>query len=129
MTDLQTVAKAILAHWDSLRTVELVDAVDCIESLRQALTEHEQEPDYWVGYNPSEGGQFLVEADKPSNEQIALYEFEPVYTAPPKREWVGLTVEEVGELTVFDGLYDVEIPLLADFIRAIEAKLKELNHA
>jgi hypothetical protein len=42
-------------------------------------------------------------------------------------KWVGLTDEEVGELTVFDGLHDVEVPILADFVRAIEAKLKEKN--
>jgi hypothetical protein len=51
----------------------------------------------------------------------------PLYTAPPQREWQGLTDEEVGMLTVFDGLHHVEVPLLADFIRAIEAKLKEKN--
>ncbi len=45
-----------------------------------------------------------------------------------KRPWVGLTDEEVGALTVFDGLHHVETPLLADFTRAIEAKLKEKNH-
>jgi len=44
-----------------------------------------------------------------------------------EREWVGLTDEEVGGLTVFDGLHDVEVPILADFVRAIEAKLKEKN--
>ena len=44
-----------------------------------------------------------------------------------KKEWVGLTDEEVGMLTVFDGLHHVETPLLADIIRAIEAKLKEKN--
>ena len=49
------------------------------------------------------------------------------YTAPPKREWVGLTDEEVGRLTVFDGLHHVEVPILADFACAIEAKLKEKN--
>jgi hypothetical protein len=46
-----------------------------------------------------------------------------------KNEWQGLTEYEVGFLTVFDGLYDVEVPLLANFIRHIEAKLKEKNHA
>jgi hypothetical protein len=45
-----------------------------------------------------------------------------------KKEWQGLTDEEVGMLTVFDGLHHVEIPLLAKFARAIEAKLKEKNH-
>ena len=44
-----------------------------------------------------------------------------------KREWVGLTDEEVGGLTVFDGLTHIEVPILADFVRAIEAKLKEKN--
>jgi hypothetical protein len=44
-----------------------------------------------------------------------------------EREWQGLTDEEVGMLTVFDGLHYVEVPLLAKFIRAIEAKLKEKN--
>ena len=51
----------------------------------------------------------------------------PLYTAPPQREWQGLTEYEVGFLTVFDGLHDVEVPLLANFIRHIEAKLKEKN--
>jgi uncharacterized UPF0160 family protein len=48
-------------------------------------------------------------------------------TAKRKHEWVGLTDEEVGTLTVFDGLHHVETPLLAGFARAIEAKLKEKN--
>jgi hypothetical protein len=47
--------------------------------------------------------------------------------AQPEHEWQGLTDEEVGMLTVFDGLHHVEVPLLAEFIRAIEAKLKEKN--
>lgn len=45
-----------------------------------------------------------------------------------KREWQGLTDEEIGTLTVFDGLHHVEVPLLASFTRAIEAKLKEKNN-
>ena len=51
----------------------------------------------------------------------------PLYPAPPQREWQGLTDEEIGMLTVFDGLHHVEVPLLAVFARAIEAKLKEKN--
>ena len=43
------------------------------------------------------------------------------------KEWQGLTDDEIGMLTVFDGLHHVEVPLLAEFIRAIEAKLKEKN--
>jgi hypothetical protein len=49
------------------------------------------------------------------------------FDTTPQRTWVGLTDREVGTLTVFDGLHHVETPLLADFARAIEAKLKEKN--
>ena len=44
-----------------------------------------------------------------------------------RREWVGLTDFELGSLTVFEGLHHIETPLLAEFIKAIEAKLKERN--
>jgi len=44
-----------------------------------------------------------------------------------ERKWVGLTNEEIGGLTVFDGLHHVSTPLLAEFIKSIEAKLKEKN--
>lgn len=47
--------------------------------------------------------------------------------AQKERQWQGLTDVEVGRLTVFDGLHHVEVPVLADFIRAIEAKIKEKN--
>jgi len=50
-------------------------------------------------------------------------------TAKRKHEWVGLMDEEIGGLTVFDGLTHVEVPILADFVRAIEEKLKEKNNA
>jgi len=48
-------------------------------------------------------------------------------TWKPKRKWVGLTDEEIGGLTVFDGLHHIETPLLAEYIRHIQAKLKEKN--
>jgi len=44
-----------------------------------------------------------------------------------KKEWQGLSDDEIGRLAVFDGLHHVEIPLLAKFIRAIEQALKEKN--
>lgn len=45
---------------------------------------------------------------------------EPLYTAPPKREWVGLTKKEFED--AIDDLYDIE-----DCWVAIEDKLKEKN--
>ena len=50
-----------------------------------------------------------------------------VNAALAQRTWVGLTDEEVGGLTVFDGLHHIETPLLAEYIRHIQAKLKEKN--
>jgi hypothetical protein len=47
--------------------------------------------------------------------------------AQPEREWQALTDREVGALTVFDGLHHVEVPVLAKFVWAVEAKLKEKN--
>jgi len=52
----------------------------------------------------------------------------PLYTAPPKREWVGLTDEEVSEIIDreigFNSCWGPE----EAFARAVEAKLKEKNH-
>jgi hypothetical protein len=53
---------------------------------------------------------------------------EPLYTAPPKKEWVGLTDEEVSEIIDREiGFYGCWGPEEA-FARAIEAKLREKNH-
>jgi hypothetical protein len=57
----------------------------------------------------------------------AVWVGEEMVCSPRKREWVGLTDQEIGGLTVFDGLTHIEVPILADFVRAIEAKLKEKN--
>jgi hypothetical protein len=66
---------------------------------------------------------WLVETDYKTAKMLE----DRLNAAPPKREWVGLTDEEVGGLTMFDGLTHIEVPILADFARAIEAKLKEKN--
>ena len=49
------------------------------------------------------------------------------YPPDPPKEWVGLTDFEIGSLTVFEGLHHIETPLLAEFIKAIEAKLRSKN--
>ena len=48
--------------------------------------------------------------------------FLPLYTAPPKREWVGLTDQEIHEIDGYE-----EDRKMYRFARAIEAKLKEKN--
>ena len=52
---------------------------------------------------------------------------QPLYTAPPQREWQGLTDEEVSAaVDDCDVYFDDEF--LVEFARRIEAKLKEKNH-
>ncbi len=64
------------------------------------------------------------------HDEVRPAEFNtPLYTHPPKREWVGLTDEEVVRLKL-DGrdLEFVSMTALRRFARAIEAKLKEKNN-
>jgi hypothetical protein len=54
----------------------------------------------------------------------------PLYTAPPKREWVGLTDEEIHKIIDDCTPDEAELEELNDFAKAIfavEAKLKERN--
>jgi hypothetical protein len=96
---------------------------DAIEALRQALAEPEQEPVAWMYVN-KDGECEQIDFGYPFWDPDVT----PLYTAPPKREWAGLTEEEFSELLYFDGRLDnVEVPLIADLIRAVQAKLKEKN--
>ena len=92
------------------------------ETLRARLAHPEPEPEH-VATIGNWGKVMWKEGVYPQfNDKL--------YTAPPQRKgWHGLTDEEIGMLAVFDGLHHIEVPLLADFIRAIEAKLKEKNAA
>ena len=51
-----------------------------------------------------------------------LAEVRPLYTTPPQRTWVGLTDEEVGDLSDFAYANDEE------FVRNVEKYLKEKNN-
>jgi hypothetical protein len=59
-----------------------------------------------------------VEPGVPFHLPVLKFAYE---SGAKKREWVGLTNEEIVGFIAFDG------SSLADFIRAIEAKLKEKN--
>ena len=95
---------------------------EAINALRQALAT-EQEP---VGWYDSISGEmdftFYRPARKPSSPSA---EWIPVYAAPPKREWVGLTDEEIAQ-----GLKESWVTEQAwqSAVWWAEAKLKEKNH-
>ena len=108
---------------------EIADDVYCdqrveevITALRQAL-ETEQEPVAWRTFD-GEGGydyrsyEMNETYDKEWSERNPNHKgwVEPLYTAPPQRTWVGLTVLEVYECWK-----------TGDVVEAVEAKLKEKN--
>jgi hypothetical protein len=89
------------------RAVELAQAYE--RGWNAALAQ--QEPVAWMG---SHDRTDLYYRKPPQADVI------PLYTAPPKKEWVGLTDEEYAELWG-------KKPDLLNFFRKIEAKLKERN--
>ena len=58
---------------------------------------------------------------KPQEDWHITWECKPLYTAPPKKEWVGLTAYEIQEIHLGNQHW-------GNFARAIEAKLREKNH-
>ena len=86
--------------------------------LRQALAQQEHEPVAW-GMRRKDGVIIDVICPEEHSREPGDYTI-PLYTAPPKREWVGLTRRELDIATL--GLED-----LGDCYKAIESKLKEKN--
>ena len=71
----------------------------------------------------SEEGQWEYGKEPPVGSR---WEIEPLYTHPPRREWQGLTEEEIK--TMYDGCdADTGHAFVFAFARAIEAALKEKN--
>ena len=105
---------------DPLSHAGLVSRKQAIAALRQAL-ETEQEPVAWLK-TWSDGSVSVL---KTKSHAFADHELEPLYTAPPKRTWVGLTDEEINSVR---HNRDWTAPWTDEtFARAIEAKLKERN--
>ena len=97
-----------------------------IKALRARLAQPESEPfEYW---NAVEGWVKIEEVRQHFDTagcgtiyKTGGEDRVPLYTAPPQREWVGLTDEEARELCV------ANVPYVVDMVRALEAKLKEKN--
>ena len=89
--------------------------VEAIAVLRQAL-ETEQEPVLWLKtwFDGS------VSALKTKSHAFADHELEPLYTAPPKKQWVGLTLNEAEDF--YEKYTD-----RAELINAIDKFLEEKN--
>ena len=101
-------------------------AADAISEI--APTQPTQEPVAWMVYTLD--GKSVCVTDNPTDftdEHRAL----PLYTTPPKREWVGLTNVEIavvltGDASLALNLEDLS-PSWIELVQAVEAKLKEKN--
>jgi hypothetical protein len=98
-------------------------------------TQQEQEPVAWRAKNfyQNQEGWFYVD----HLTDLIQPKFEPLYTTPPQRTWVGLTEEEMLEcLKAVDVATAVNLlmsqyempPTFKVYAQAIEAKLKEKNN-
>lgn len=67
----------------------------------------------------------MDEAEYPSKKEILKTIFDAVYAQYPKKEWQGLTDDEVENLANFWGISDIGIEA---FIGKVERKLKEKNN-
>ena len=81
-----------------------------VDGLKAALAEPEQEPVAWIS---------AVTGDVTTQDRSNTVSWVPLYTAPPRREWVGLTGDEIEDLNKDQTLWEI--------IRAAEEILKEKN--
>jgi hypothetical protein len=117
MTDLRDAARQALKSLRGYRReINCEQPCDAERALEAALEQPEQEPVAWM--TP---GKDIITCNGAGTR---FNDWTPLFTHPPRREWRGLTEEEVINLSdLRGGCYGT-----TDFARAIEAALKEKNH-
>ncbi len=110
---------------------ELRQAIEFAEMVKKGTKAWDGTPDDWV--DDLRGG--VEPVAYASNGHInwigdADYKLKAdLYAAPPNREWVGLTGEDIDLYAFDEGVTDNKAPAwLVTYARGIEAKLKEKNH-
>ena len=111
--------QAIQALRQALAQPECVDAVNMSQERVDETAKREHEP-YGYVWTSLRDGMEVRFSRMPPNKFYNPQDIKPVYTAPPKREWVGLT--EYQRLKFANRFHISEVA-----IEAIEAKLKEKN--
>ena len=121
----EQIAIADYRHWEELASLGEFErwarsrANHIAEALRARLAQPEQKPVAWFCKLPDNKISIKI-VGKPTEGN-----WQPLYTAPPQREWVGLTDEEyeaMAEQYVTNCYFDT-----LKYAKAIEAKLKEKN--
>ena len=125
MTDLRTAAKQALEamNYTGMDVGKFNRINAACAALNAALKQPEQEPVAWMD-NVIDRVYTPEELDGESTASMI-----PLYTQPPRREWRGLTDEEISE--IFEAKPRYHYPPICEtdreFARAIEAALKEKN--
>ena len=90
---------------------------------------HKQKPVAWlqIGVGPLHEGDVIARTTKPKEWNSEWWKFEPLYTTPPQRTWVGLTDEEIADCAEKMEASDPTDSFWREFFRGIEAKLKDKN--
>jgi len=85
---------------------------EAIETLRARLSQPESEPVAWTV------GGLITDFSRDFSAYKTKTYTRPLYTAPPQREWQGLTDEEYAQLSQWAHI---------EIIERIEAKIREKN--
>jgi hypothetical protein len=121
MTDKESMKLAL----DALETLMIEHGSiyeKAIAALKERLAQPEQEPVAWMYVN-TDGECEQIEYGEPFDDPSTtpLYTHPPQRTEPAQRTWVGLNDDEIDYLIYLAYTDDEE------FVRTIEAKLKEKN--
>ena len=105
----------------------------CCQMCGEVRKQPEQEPvawRQWVEGNPKLRGHWMLADPDVKDKCLPQGDWQPLYTAPPQREWQGLTDEEIRGFEIWldeeEEKHGWNPP--ADIVKYIEAKLKEKNH-
>ena len=112
MTDLKAAVFTVLEGW-----ALPLDARKILETAYYA--QPEQEPVAWMVRDQVDGCRYPSASKNPAGSING--ESQPLYTAPPRKPWVGLTGVEINHIFAANVGYPERM------CRAIEAKLKEKN--
>ena len=104
--------------WHTANDVKKID--DARQALQQAL-ETEQEPVAWMYVN-EDGECEQIEYGPVLDDP----EVTPLYTAPPKREWVGLTEEDLFDIAIVN-FGEPDLQLFIEMGKLVQEELKEKN--
>jgi len=123
MTDRDLMRQALDALEECMGWTHSDLTVMAAETLRARLAQPEPEPHGYLWFTRYMEQRFT---HRKPEERERIGDVKPVFAAPQKREWQGLTQREQAECWYGKHCMEQSAPY-EDFARAIEAKLREKN--